>query len=171
LASPFQKVIPLLTNATRTFQRPPTAPQFDLYSFLAHSEDTYPTGVQKNSTVCTTVYFTYSTYQKRLLVIYNITLPPILLILFLQPCPVVRRLGPPRSALSSAQASPPPAGRAAGRNNHHHPPLLPSPSLPRQIPSSSGASTPSLPHHPVVVIFLYATIVAVIPSPLNRARP
>ena len=32
----------LLTNATRTFQRPPTAPQFDLYSFLAHSEDTYP---------------------------------------------------------------------------------------------------------------------------------
>ncbi len=29
----------LLTNATRTFQRPPTAPQFDLYSFLAHSED------------------------------------------------------------------------------------------------------------------------------------
>ena len=32
----------LLTNATRTFHRPPTAPQFDLYSFLAHSEDTYP---------------------------------------------------------------------------------------------------------------------------------
>jgi hypothetical protein len=32
----------LLTNATRKFQRPPTAPRFDLYSFLAHSEDTYP---------------------------------------------------------------------------------------------------------------------------------
>jgi len=32
----------LLTNATSAFQRPPTAPQFDLHSFLAHSEDTYP---------------------------------------------------------------------------------------------------------------------------------
>jgi hypothetical protein len=32
----------LLTNATCKFQRPPTAPRFDLYSFLAHSEDTYP---------------------------------------------------------------------------------------------------------------------------------
>jgi hypothetical protein len=32
----------LLTNATRTFLKPPTAPQFDLYSFLACLEDTYP---------------------------------------------------------------------------------------------------------------------------------
>jgi hypothetical protein len=32
----------LLTNATRMFQRPPTAPQLNLYSFLAHLEDTYP---------------------------------------------------------------------------------------------------------------------------------
>jgi hypothetical protein len=32
----------LLTNATRTFLEPPTAPRFDLYSFLARTEDKYP---------------------------------------------------------------------------------------------------------------------------------
>ena len=39
----------------------------------------------------------------------------------------MRRLGPPRSALSGARASPPSTRHAAGRNNCRRPPLLPLP--------------------------------------------
>jgi hypothetical protein len=84
--------------------------------------------------------------------------------------PVVRQLGPPRSALSGARASPSPAGRAAGRNNRHRPPLLPLPlpSPPRGRSRCLRAPPPPLPppyRRPVVVIVLYAAS-----SPSYRCR-
>ena len=81
---------------------------------------------EKNTTVCMTVYFTYSTYQKRLSE-KNCVLLSSLSSSCSDHHPVVRQLGPPRSALSGSRASPPPAGCAAGRNNRRRPPLHPLP--------------------------------------------